>query len=169
MPRAERRERRPGPSFARLLVLAAGGPFGNAREMVVIAVARLPHRTDQRTIRRLRLREPRDHNLQSSQRLVGVEISSPVLEFDELAFARRVASAQRHIGDLADGSRCQILEAALPQDRALKRQLRRQAGAYLWLGRRRTGFVIEDRKRAVSALLDTVGARCELECPYVDW
>ena len=75
--------------------------------------------------------------------------------------ARRRAA---HIGELADRrAGGNLLEAALAQDRGFERELRRQSGAHLLLGRRRAGLVVEDGVAAVAS-----AARCGRRAPSAE-
>src|SRR5262245_55480630 len=99
--------------------------------MVVVAVARLPHRADQRAIGSFHVGKAFDHRTQSHQGRVGVEVGGALLKLDWLLFACRLASAQRYVGELAERARRDALETAVAQDRALKGELWRKPGAHL--------------------------------------
>ncbi len=74
------------------------------------------------------------------------------------------AAAQPHIDQLRHGGAGgNILEAALAQDRGFERELRRQSGANLLVGRRRAGLVVEHGVASVLEQFDAVGPHRELE------
>ena len=96
------------------------------------------------------------------QRVVGMRVGRRLsLKSIGFGFAGRLAAAQPHIDELARPTPAAMpVEAAAAQDRGFERELRRQAGAHLLLGRRRAGLVVEDgvaRRRR--------GARCGRRAP----
>ena len=67
---------------------AAGGrPFLDAREMIVVAVVRRPHRMDERAIGLVVVVEPPRQRRELFQRAVGLAVRRALLEIDRLGFA----------------------------------------------------------------------------------
>src|SRR5664279_611358 len=154
---------------------AAGrGPFLDAGEIVVAAVAVRPHRQIERSIRFVLVLEFADQDFKLLSCVVGGRIGRLrlIARFDlqlqRSLFARRIIAAQPDIDEFADGrARIDPGKAALAQDRRLQRQLRRQAHADLLGGRRLSGFVVEDSKCSVMAALDPVGAGRQYEGAFI--
>ena len=81
----------------------------------------------------------------------GLPAAAPWL----IVFAGRLATLELHISGLGDRTaRGNVGKTAVTQHGGFQRQLRRQAGADLLLGSRRTGFIIENGVAAVGAQLD---------------
>src|SRR5438874_1496734 len=149
---------------------AGRGPFLDAGEIVVCAVAVRPHRQIQRSIGLTFVLEGADQRLQLPSRLIGGSIrrlrliALVDLQLQRLLFARRVVAAKPDIAEFADGSVCRnAVKAAFSQDRCLQRELRRQSHAHLFAGRRWPGLVVEDRKRPVVTAFDAIGAGGQME------
>src|SRR5829696_3368603 len=104
--------------------------------MVIGAVARLPHREDQRQIGLLLILEARGDLGELGKCAVGVEIGIAILEVDNLGVACGLATLDRHVNELGDRDACRnIAETAATQDGGFERELWRDANAYLLLAR----------------------------------
>ena len=132
---------------SQVLFRAAGErPFLHAREVVVVAVVRLPHRMHEREIGR-RLRSRTSPPAPSASPARGRPGLSGVPSLNSMSFGLpgSVAAFQRHISNFATPSRARAsLEAAAAQDGGFQRQLRREPRAHLLLGARAAGLVVED-------------------------
>src|SRR5262249_45921565 len=95
--------------------------------------------------------------------MLGMRVGVAVLELDRAGETSNQAALERNVNKLRNLSRRQLLEAALAQDRGLERELGRDAGAHLLLGRHLPGLVVEDGVAAIRALLDPVGAGAQRE------
>src|SRR6185437_7324499 len=148
---------------------AARRPFLDAGEMVVLAVMPRPHRMNERAIRRLVVVEAARQAGEPLQCAVGVIVRRAVLEVDRSVAARRFAALERHIDDLGDRRVCRnLLEAAVAQNGGFERELRRESGAHLRLGARRTGLVVENNVAAGAVALDAVGDAAQIEDAVVE-
>ena len=85
-----------------VIVVAADRPFLHAREMVVGAVAGLPHRQHQREIGLLLVLEACGDRGELGERALGMGVGVAVLEVDRLALAGGLAALERHIDQLGD-------------------------------------------------------------------
>src|SRR5262245_22989631 len=150
-------------SFDRLrLVGSSDRPFLHAREVVVAAVAALPHGQNQREIGLLLALESFNHRGELGQGALGMEVWVSFPEADDLLFARRLAALERDIGELGDGGvGGNAGKSAATQDRGLEGELRRHAGAHLRLGRYLSSLVVENGVAAAGQPLDAVGARSQ--------
>src|SRR5262245_47497144 len=128
---------------------AGARPFLHAREMVVVAVARFPHRMHQRAIGLVIVVETPHQLGEFLQRAVGLRIGRAFLEVDRHELAGARAAFERHIRQLrhraaARYRRDAAVESALAQHRGFERELRRKPGAHLFFGSHRAGLVIEN-------------------------
>src|SRR5262245_30205622 len=78
-----------------VLVVAADRPFLDAGEMVVGAVAALPHRQHQRQVGLLLALEPLGDGGELGERAVGVGVGVAVLELDRPVLAGGFAALER--------------------------------------------------------------------------
>src|SRR5262245_22265493 len=170
-PAADPRGWRGGRSFHYLrLIATAHGPFLHAGEVVVAAIAALPHGQDQRQIRLLLVLESRHDRLELGERALGVEVGVAFLEVDHLVLAGGLAALERDIDQLGNaGPRGNVGKSTATQDRGFERELRRDADAHLLLARYLSGLVVEDGIAAVGEALDAVGAGAQREHATVQW
>src|SRR5579871_748602 len=153
----------------KIVIGAAGGrPFLDPRKMVVIAVARLPHRMHQGTIGLLVVVEAADQGGELLQRPVGLGVRRAFFEPDRQEFAGRRSALERHVGQLRDRTARRDrergrFESPAPQHRRFQRQLRRKAGADFLFLAYRAGLVIEDHIAAAGFALDAVGNAAQPE------
>src|SRR6185312_8139086 len=128
---------------------AGARPFLHAREMIVVAIARLPHRMGQRSIGLVIVVETPHQFGEFFQRAVGLRIGRAFLEVDRQELAGARAALERDISQRRNRAparqrRRAGVESALAQHRGFERELRREPGAHLLFGSHRAGLVIED-------------------------
>src|SRR5439155_11771135 len=151
-------------SFALCILRSGDGPFLHPCEVVIRAVAALPHRQDQRLIWLLFVLESLSDACELLERAFGMEVRVAILEINRHAVARGIAALQRDIDQLGDrGIGRDIGKSTVAQNRGLERELRRDADAHLLFARHLSGFVVENGITPAREPLDTVGTRAQGE------
>src|SRR5271156_869692 len=117
---------------------AAGGrPFLDACEVVVITVARLPHRMHERTIGLVVIIEPPHQDRKLFKGPIGLAVRRALLEIERHELAGARAALERHISKSrhrAAGWNRYRVEATPAQHGRFERELRRKSGADLPFG-----------------------------------
>src|SRR5262249_39751571 len=121
---------------ARVDFAARRRPFLYAREMIVIAIFRAPHRMYERTVGRRFILKAGDDGGELFARAFGLAVGSAILEADLVFAARGIAAVQPDVNELRYRRPDRNpFKPSTAQDRGFQRELRGKTAAHLRLRR----------------------------------